>query len=38
MAKNLGVFIFLAGAPCSGSISVYIAEFPPDMWGNKFQH
>ena len=38
MAKNSGVFIFLAGAPCPGSISVYIAKFPPDMWGTKFQH
>ena len=38
MAKNLGSFIFLARAPCSGSISVYIAKFPPDMWGNNFQH
>ena len=38
MAKNLGAFIFLARAPCSGSITVYIAKFPPDMWGNKFQH
>ena len=26
MAKNLGAFIFLARAPCSGSISVYIAK------------
>ena len=38
MTKNLGAFIFLARAPCSGSISVYIAKFPPDMWDNKFQY